>query len=210
MAVGVRFTYDRKSRVTGDTTAVTKAVHEALMELWRGAVRAYLLAIIEPGVIKVDTGMSKATLLHVARMVGVYSKVNASINPRRQRVAGVVDDWATGRGDRRRFKTKALGEEIGKSKDTYHLAYGTPKNPLLQFYFNIKVYQYWLHENGYKDPSGQAHAAQHSLQVGRAAFRQFIRENISKVVDMKSVINSMLGKGSFKIGYNTRSPINVR
>jgi len=62
------------------------------------------------------------------------------------------------------FRTIKEGERLGK--DAAHVSYGSVGQPILDFSFDIRVFQYSFHE-----PEWQ------TLRIGEDAFRDFIRKN---------------------------------
>jgi hypothetical protein len=107
-------------------------VFKALNDLWRDAVRAYLRAVTENEVIPVDSGMSRASLLPLARLVRLGTEVDAGISAAGAQYKG--EPYTTGFGGRKSgFKSRAHGEELGKN--AYELVFGSKDRPTLIFEF---------------------------------------------------------------------------
>ncbi len=147
---------------------VTKAMHGNLIKLWNAAVREYLRAIALKDIIKIDTGMSKASLLPLARAVKMHTEMRGSISGGKKK-KGAFD--IHGNWDGNAERSIAEGEASSRRKAGYNLLYGSHKRPVLKFEFEITVWQYLLHEHGHKE-----HAAWNTIQVGRAAFLDFIND----------------------------------
>ncbi len=160
---------------------VTKAMHGNLTKLWDGAVRAYLRAIALSDIMGIDTGMSKASLLPLARAVRMYTEVRGSITDTKKK-KGAFD--ITGKWDGSADRSIAAGEASSRRKAGYNLLYGSPKRPVLKFEFEITVWQFLVNENG----NGKV-AAWDTLEVGRAAFLDFIehewRQYLKDDLDLK-------------------------
>ena len=157
----------------------TKKLHQNMSRLWTDATKAFLEEIIKNDLIKVDTGMSRASLLPLARAVRMLTVVRASINPKRgprpgynAGAQGGATSWEV--GDPSQPKSIEAGIKAGQK--AYRLNFGTPGRPVFRFEFNIVVYQHWLHEVYNNDPSWK------SLERGTDAFRAYIKENAPNYV----------------------------
>lgn len=176
-----------------DGEAIKKDLFKELEALWDGAIRAFLRAVALEGVVKVDSGMSRASLLPLARVVKMFTEVRSSISTERNPRPSPRPYYnASGRRDG--LKSIAHGEELGKK--AYKVLYGTPKNPKFVFDFEIVVFQYFLHENGVRNQQ-----AWKSLEVGRIAFLSYLEENLaafSNQLKFTSTHNKISGLQRFR------------
>ncbi|MCK4500445.1 hypothetical protein KAU11_08100 [Candidatus Babeliales bacterium] len=116
-------------------------------------------------VIRVDTGMSKASLLPLARYLRMYTEVSQGISFSKERKGSFTPDgvWQPNIN-----RTAALGQRLGAKKAGYNMLYGGPKRMVFQFDFEIRVWQYLIYEQGF----GQD-AAWDTIGTGRAAFNAY-------------------------------------
>lgn len=151
----------------------TQKLHANMATLWRGATRAFIEEILKQDLIRVDTGMSKASLIPLGRAVKMVTAIRAGINPIRDSRKGVTYENGTPSGQyvSGDFKTAALGEKIGEK--SYILNFGSPTRPVFVFEFKILVYQYLIGENN---------RGWHTLETGQQAFLQYLRANAVKSV----------------------------
>lgn len=151
----------------------TQKLHDNMSTLWRGATRAFIEEILKQDLIRVDTGMSKASLIPLGRAVKMVTAIRAGINPIRDARKGVtfVDGTHSGAYDPNAYKTAALGEKIGEK--AYVLNFGSKNRPVFVFEFRILVYQYLIGENG---------RGWNTLKVGQEAFIDYLRTNAPKAV----------------------------
>lgn len=172
----MKISYSKMIRRRPSATKINKRNYERLKRLWRDAIQVYLRAIALEGVIKVDTGMSKASLLPLARAVRMLGEVRATISPQRPPTKGMTD--ISGTYHPNRSKSVAEGERAGQG--AFNISYGNPKRIVFHFSFETRVYQYFLHEIGAGGKS-----AWNSLEIGRAAMLEFIRQNWTSYADME-------------------------
>lgn len=151
-------------RGKGKAEKITKAEHKRLSKIWDDCARAYLRAIILSDVIRVDTGMSKASLLPLARYLRMYTEVSQGVSFSKREKGSFTSEgvWQPDVD-----RTAALGERLGAKRAGYNMLYGGPKRMVFQFDFEIKVWQYLIYEQGFgKD------AAWDTIGTGRAAFNE--------------------------------------
>lgn len=149
---------------------VQKYVHKILIRLWRDCIKEFILATADN--IAVDTGMSKASLIPLAREVQlktIIADAARGFGPRK----GYTDMSGTYHPDQ--VRSPEHGERLGQS--AYTLEFGTPTNPELLFNFNIVVFQYFLHESleNYQNSSNWK-----SLEKGKKAFLDYWNKNYDK------------------------------
>ena len=97
--------------------AYNKAMHKELVSLWRGAAKAFIDALIQHGIVKVDTGMSKASIIPLAERLRLGKIVRASISSRRGPRVGYTD--IRGVWHPRGEKSQATGERLGEKGYTF-------------------------------------------------------------------------------------------
>ncbi len=148
----------------------TRKLHNNMIQLWKDATKAFVTAIIEEDLIKVDTGMSKSSLLPLGRAVQMVTAIRAGINPQRDSRKGVTN--IDGSYSPTQYKSAALGEKLGQKAFT--LNFGSPTRPVFQFTWRIVVYQYWLNESSSNSIKSQNW---HTLETGQKAFIDYLREH---------------------------------
>lgn len=152
-------------RGRGAAEKITKAEHTRLSHVWDDCARAYLRAIALSDIIKVDTGMSKASLLPIARLLKMYTEVKGSISGAKKK-KGVFDIDGGWHKDGER--SVAAGEASNRLKAGHNLLHGSPKRMVFVFDFEITVWQYLLRD---QNSIGKDKAWQ-TIEVGRAAFQE--------------------------------------
>lgn len=187
--IGFRINYDPsffKKRTRKDTTV---KMHKILASLWRSAIREYLRAIVLEDVVKVETGMSMASLIPLAKAVRMATEVRSKIAGARTKrgVQGVYS--ITGEYNRFGYKTPATGERFGKK--AYNIEVGTAKSPNFIFEFEISVYQYLLREHGVNGKDTNS-TPWDSLNKGRDAFYAYINKELPK---FRAIINAFVRDG---------------
>lgn len=166
-----RATSQKFLRQSGHTVQrITQLEHKRLSKVWDDSARAFLRAIALTDIIHVDTGMSKASLLPLARYLRMYTEVKATINPQRKKVQGAFGldgDW-----DKEAERSMATGQASSRKRAGYNVLYGSNKRMVFVFDFEIRVWQYLIHEQG----AGKL-AAWNTIQVGREAFAEHLYNN---------------------------------
>jgi len=155
---------------------ITQLEHKKLKHLWDDCGRAFLKAIALSDIIAMDTGMSKASLLPLARYLRMYTEVRSSIRPTRGTQKGSFSEYGTWRPNVDR--SIATGEAASTRKAGFNVLYGSPKRMVFIFDFEIKVWQYLIYEEGFKSA-----AAWRTIDVGRKAFVDHLEENL-KLFDL--------------------------
>ncbi len=151
---------------------IQRDLYQELFRLWVGAGRAFIRTVALEGVVKVDTGMSRASLLPLARAVGLLTAVRRSITADRA-LRGRKGNIPLGPDGKKR--TIAAGRRAGE--DAFDFDVGTPQSPHFIFEFEIKVLQYLIREQG-----DDGRTAWDSIIKGRAAFLRHIDDNASDAV----------------------------
>ena len=169
---------------------VSKYLHDQMVRLWKAGVREFISEAIDR--IHVDTGMSMASLSPLAAKVSFKSVLEATLagkGPKKPRNKGhytIDGNWIPNVP-----RSKALGESLGQS--AYKLSFGTPKNAMLKFDFNIVVFQYELHEMGYQKYGDKT--PWDSLNAGKAAMLAFLENHYDEYINSKKLLDFMLNGG---------------
>ena len=136
---------------------------------WREAIWAFIEAITTPGVTSVDTGMSLASLIPIAERIRKGREARARIlhqaGKKKWGYTGFGLQAGKYKGAPKSWKSIPHGETLGE--DAYVINYGTVENMKMQFRFDIKVVQYFLHEADANWPGG---GNWRSLDKGKEAF----------------------------------------
>jgi hypothetical protein len=169
---------------------VTKKVHEQLKTCWREAVRAFILETIKH--IPVDTGMSMASLYGVAanstiRIGNVMWAELLGKGPNKPKKTYVTLEGQVKHGE---YKSKELGQTLGKDSKAYDIQFGTPANPSMVFQFKIVVFQYKLRENGFAD-----NQPWDSIAYGKAAFIEEWQKQSSARINATTLLNMIFPRG---------------
>lgn len=154
----------------------TKKLHANMTQLWNDATRAFIAEIINNDLIRIETGMSRSSLIPLGRVVKMVTQIKAfnTKQPTRLKNGGtsrqhtgytdMQGDWHNSPD-----RSRELGEKMGKK--AFRLNYGSPARPVFRFVFNINVYQYSLYE-----PELQ------SLARGQEAFLAYLKSNAMNYV----------------------------
>lgn len=151
-----------------------KIVHIQIQKLWRDSVRSFLRAVALEGIIKVRSGMSMASLLPLARSVRMMSAIQSKISSERVREK-FRPYYPGGKGTSAQgLKSIAHGNRLGE--DAFIFETGTPQTPVFIFEFEIRVFHYFINENGLGPTP-----AWNSLKIGREAFLQTFRAGLLRI-----------------------------
>jgi hypothetical protein len=131
-------------------------MHERLKTLWRRCVRSFVQEAIK--VMHIDTGMSVASLYSLATKVQIGKVVLARAMGERKR--GPTLSYEGMPGVR---KSIPFGQRLGENAG--RVEFGSPLAPILQFQFDIVVFQHEYHENGLGGD-----VPWNSLEIGKEAF----------------------------------------
>lgn len=159
-----------------------KYIYKQLVRLWKDCVQAFILETIKH--IRVDTGMSRASLQPLGAQVGLRSLIIETLRGKGPKRIYNSYDFP---GIKGKLKSRAHGEKLGKK--AYTLKFGTQNNPQLIFEFHIVVLQHYLHESS-------AHYSKsknwQSLTKGKEAFLDFWNQNFDKYISKKNIYNFFL------------------
>jgi hypothetical protein len=149
-----------------------KAQFDALRVVFLNALKELVKAATAEGVIRVQTGMSKASIIPLADVVKMGAYVQASIRPTTAKQLR----YRTFSGTYNGFKNIERGKTFGKRAFKYSA--GSINKGEMSVEFDINVFQYWLNEEGYgKD------VAWKSLEKGLAAFDAYMYAHMDDVVE---------------------------
>ena len=138
----------------------TKKLHTNMTRLWNDATKAFVVEVIKH--IHIDTGMSRMSIAPLGRAVRMLTVVKA-FNSRNPGMGGPLrGPWPS--------RNQDLGEKLGQ-KPAFKLNFGSPARPVFYFEFDIKVFQYALHESEWQ-----------SLDKGREAFLDYLNTNAIRYV----------------------------
>ena len=127
-------------KTEGLDTKVLKRIYAANKKATREAIKAFVYAVARK--IRVDTGMSKGSLMPLAPAVRIASGIG--ITPKRTSRRGYTDMNGMYRGPDS-YRTRALGEHIGAG--SYQIDWGSYKKQIISFFYQINIYQWAFHEN---------------------------------------------------------------
>lgn len=173
MPFNVRITVAR-ARSRPVAAQIQRELHQELVRLWLGASRAFIRKVALEGVVKVDTGMSRASLLPLSRAVGLLTAVRQSIT-RDRASRGHKGAKGVSIGPNGRPRTIAAGIRAGENAFDFDV--GTPQSPKFIFEFEIEVLQYLIREEG-----SDGITAWNSIIKGRRAFLTYFNKNASAAV----------------------------
>lgn len=175
---------------------IQKYVHDQLIKLWKHSVLAFLEEVSQN--ISVDTGMSLATLLPLARSVRGGQIILSELSGASGSKKGYNPKYGFAKGTGN--KSISQGQRFGK--DAYNLEFGTPKRPVFRFHFEIVVLQYYLHEEqhtmNYHSQTWQ------TLRKGRKAFIDYFESNFDRYVTAQTILNYF---STGKVVYGVESSI---
>lgn len=142
----------------------SKKLHANMTRLWNDATKAFITEVLKD--VHIDTGMSRSSIAPLGRAVRMLTEVRA-FSPQRVSRKGYTDMEGVYHSDVNRSAN--LGEKLGEK--AFRLNYGSPARPVFRFVFNIRVYQYALHE-----PQWQ------TLERGQEAFIAYLKSNAMNYV----------------------------
>lgn len=169
--------------------ATKKVVDYSLKQinkLWENAAQNFLLSIVQDTLqYHIDSGMSLASTLPLASKLKIQKYIQAilagrgKVRPGHKKLFG---KWASNNA---KYRSQALGERLGKK--AYTLKYSESNDTELKFMFDIVVFQYFLHENGYA--FGNEGNAWKSLDRAREEFVEVWNKKIKFYLSGSAIIN---------------------
>jgi hypothetical protein len=173
----MKFYYSSQQLLIPDLKMFTKKLHTNLKRLWTDAIKEFVteIAIRGAGRIHVDTGMSKASIIPLAKIVRISGQVRASIVPNSYKK--IPPYYHFGSASPTGLKTIQAGISLGS--ETTMVDFGTKMDPSTKFEFGINVLQYYLHEEGIGRGSK---GAWNTLEHGQAAFEKYLNEHKDEII----------------------------
>lgn len=154
-----------------------KKMHANMTKLWREAIKEFVetVALRSAGLVHVDTGMSKASIIPLAKVVRIAGLVRASIVPNRYKKTPKYYHFESNTPSG--LKTISHGIELGEK--VTKVDFGSPRDPVMTLEFSINVLQYFLNEEGVGNNNS---VAWRSFEQGHAAFEKHITENMGSII----------------------------
>jgi len=121
----------------------------------------------------VDTGMTIGGLIPVSRFLKIAGFNSLGVGSKK----GAMVGWHRGKWDKSLSKGPGLGASLSERGDAWDFIAGSPNKFGITFWFEPQVFQHILQDLGYGGG-----AAWNSVQKGRMAMLDYIRENSSKVI----------------------------
>ncbi len=162
---------------------VTKFARDNINAAWRAAVRAFVLEASKK--IKVKSGMSMASLLSLAGVAGggarstVMSKASSG-----KAMKGITERqvWGGYTDNVGPFRSRALGERLGKN--AYKVNFLSGRASTVKFQFQIKVMQYAIHET---------RSSWNTLARGKKAFIRVFEKEMKARFSEKALYTLFVG-----------------
>jgi hypothetical protein len=156
--------------------AARRRVHKLYKDIWELCTQKFVWEVARA--VQVDTGMSKAQILPLARAVKLYTKIRREIVADRKKTGSKGFARKKYQGDNYTgFKSIKAGEFLGKDSFTYDV--GTPDKPNFFLRFEVEVYQYLLNERGVPQS-----VAWKSIAKGREAFLDCFKKHLRDVREL--------------------------
>lgn len=190
--VGIKLSNSLSKAMKRSSSALDRRIKQQVMEslntLWSRSVAAFIMAVSTQ--VLVDTGMSLASLYPLATKVSKGAEVRRIImskrkSPRRRGSYDMSGSYNPGVP-----RTRTHGERLGQDAYTFKLL--SRPTGTLDFGFEVKVWQFYLHEEGVGQgsPSGGMRA----LIAGRVAFQSYFSRAFHDAVkpDIKNILTQEL------------------
>ena len=154
-----------------DVDLYMEAARKATQLVWReGTVKYVKAAILR---VAVDSGMSKGSFLRLGQLLGVSIPITPQAATPGNRI------YRGRSGKERRPKTPEEGAKLSTQYGSVQDIVQIDGNKI-SFQFSSDVFQYFLQEFGFGNPSTQIPPPWHSLEDGKAAMLAYIRANLKK------------------------------
>ncbi|MCK9463147.1 MAG: hypothetical protein M0R80_26285 [Proteobacteria bacterium] len=158
---------------------IRKETYENLKKMWASGVQAFLNEIAQYNLVHVLSGMSRASLIPLAREVRMMTAYRAKVSEDRfQAIGNVLKGWTDMSGTWHREGYRSISHGIREGDHCYILDFGDISNWVFKFEFKINVYQWYLHEMGYTYGS-----AWNALPQANAAFNNEIDNLLPMIVN---------------------------
>ena len=157
---------------------ITKEINVGMTRLWKDSARAFLQAVATDALMTshVDTGMSKGSLLPLARLLRAYTLAASTIPASAQPKKGAYDiggRWHPG-------AERSIQAGVASGQKSFEFKTGSEKHMIFKFHFEISVWQYLINEHGL----GRTEAWD-TLQKGKDAFWNFYNSHFDEYVKNK-------------------------
>jgi len=147
-----------------DIKRYDRALKSNMRKLWQDAIAEFVRTIVYDDLVKVDTGMSAASLYDAAAQARIWGEISSVIVFKRKRAARKGLTSIDGTYYKNRFRTLKEGQAVAERATKISF-----KLPTMEFNFDIQVFQWWYWETykGYWN----------ALNEGADAFIRFIDNN---------------------------------
>lgn len=166
----------RRLKSSYGTVKITDELREYMTKLWKESTQEFVKAVAKR-MLTMDTGMSKASLIPLARQVRALTALRNNFGSHVSERKGAWDIYGIYHKDW--VRDVRQGERLGEKSFEYKVP-PTKKRMVFHFAFEINVYQYLLHDRGYKHSE-----AWQTLVAGRAAFKAHYDANFDEYVRRK-------------------------
>jgi len=152
-----------------DLKRYTRELQRGMTKLWRGAIGEFVTHIVMNDYVKVDTGMSAASLRDAAIAARIWGATKSTIAFKRKSIQRRGSTDMSGRYNKNSFRDIKAGMAVAEkaTQITFDL-------PIMTFNFDIQVYQWYYWEIMRNEWD--------ALEQGTAAFIKFIDENWEQYV----------------------------
>lgn len=160
------------------------SLYSRVCDLWMESAQYAIQSVILTQVIHVDTGMSAATILPLAKKARIDMEIRQIIKAQRNPARAKTDYTRVGITrmdgvyDTSGWRNMKVGEQAARKASK--LLFGSEKRPWMVFEFDITVYQYALHEKEWK-----------SLTILFKSFNDYLKRNMEKALDRKGLLKIM-------------------
>ena len=144
-------------------------LHRRTVRLMKGAINAFLTEASKN--IRIDTGMSLASLMPIARFVGL-AEFGLIAGGRTRK--GAMIGFDRGVFNRSLTQGVTLGQQLGE--DAFEVNLGSSNRFVMKFSFEAVVFQHILNDLGLGGTP-----ALNSIQKGRQAFLRYIVDNADEI-----------------------------
>lgn len=176
---GLKALRERVRNIVKAGRTVDKRLHGELTTVWRDGADQFIRAALIR--VAVDTGMSAATFLELARAIKRTESfefvIRYALAHQKRPMAKGQPQFPGGQMDKSKNRSIPAGAKAGKKAYTFNV--GSPKRVVFRFSFQTVVFQYALHEKGSAESSGW-----NSLEAGIQAFRDYVEKLFAKKANL--------------------------
>jgi hypothetical protein len=162
--------------IAGKSWELKRTIWRKARQFWFASIREYIQGCADVLSQHIATGMTMASLEPLARKLRIYSKVEGfgRGTPSRRRYART-----------RYFRTPELGRRLGESQG--FVVEGSPTDMSFAFSFEVKIYQWLIHEAGVANDNSGIWGA---LRAGQNRMNLYINRNEPRL--MKAISDSIM------------------